>query len=66
MHQLAFRERDLLQLPAICVLTVTVASGVTVPSAGMMISMSPRVAGATATVTGASRGSPAGAACLLR
>ena len=38
--------------PLICVLTVTVASGVTVPSAGMRTWMSPDAAVATDTATG--------------
>src|SRR5580692_764111 len=44
---------------------VTVASGVTVPRAGMLMAISPRAAVATTTVTGALRGSPNGAPARL-
>ena len=43
LDELALREADLISLPEIWVFTVTVASGVTVPSASMVIGISPRV-----------------------
>ena len=48
-----------INLPAIWVLIVTVASGVTVPSASMVIGMSPETASAARTVCG---GGPFGSA----
>ena len=49
-----------ISLPAICVLTVTVASGVTVPSASIVIGMSPRTAAAARTVCGGGPGARRG------
>ena len=50
LDDLAFGEADLHQLAGDLGLTVTVANGVTVPSASRVIGMSPSVTAATRTV----------------